>query len=447
MESFVIAVVSMAIVLGIMILVHEFGHYAAAKLCGVRVDVFSIGFGKRIVGFRRGDTDYRISALPLGGYVKMAGENPLESRTGAPDEFMSHPRWQRFIIAIAGPAMNILLAIGLLTGVYMVHYEHPVYLDQPAVIGWVIENSPVAKAGIEAGDRITRIEGVQNPTWEDVLLKTAVETNQPIDVAVQRGNQILEKQVQPEPAGNSSDQYGTLGWVQDEPITVTQLEPAMPAAKAGIQLGDQIVAINGVAVRSLFSVIQHLQDNGNKPVDITVLRNGNEQHFTATPTMTEEGGTKRYRLGFQSEPVRVDRLPFVQALDRAATENKKYSMLILTLMHKMVERQTSIKQMEGPIGIARASGQAARQPGWTPLLSLMAVISLNLGIFNLLPIPILDGGMILMLIIEGFIRRDINIRVKERIYQTAFVFLVLFAVVVIYNDIMKALPGLAQRLP
>src|SRR6202044_3665471 len=150
MESFLIGVASMAVVLGVMILVHEFGHYAAAKFFGVRVDVFSIGFGKRLIGFKRGVTDYRISALPLGGYVKMAGENPLESRSGAPDEFMSHPRWQRFIIAIAGPAMNILLAIGLFTGVYMVHYEHQVYLDQPAVIEWVIENTPAAKAGIEA---------------------------------------------------------------------------------------------------------------------------------------------------------------------------------------------------------------------------------------------------------------------------------------------------------
>ncbi|MFZ0705543.1 MAG: RIP metalloprotease RseP, partial [Candidatus Korobacteraceae bacterium] len=439
MESFLIAVVSMAIVLGIMILVHEFGHYAAAKLCGVRVEVFSIGFGKRLVGFRRSDTDYRISALPLGGYVKMAGENPLESRTGAADEFMSHPRWQRFIIAIAGPAMNILLAVGLLTLVFMVHYEHPIYLDQPAVIGWVLENSPAAKAGIEAGDRITRIDGVQNPTWEDVLLKTAVETNQPINLAVQRGNQVLEKQVTPAPQGSDLDQYKTIGWVQDEPITVTELESNMPAAKAGIQLGDQIVAINGVSVRSLFSVIHYLQEGGDKPVDITAVRNGHELHFKATPVMTDDGGQKRYRLGFQSEPVRVDKLPFVQALDRSITENKKYSMLILTLVHKMVERQTSIKQMEGPIGIARASGEAAREPGWTPLLSLMAGISLNLGIFNLLPIPILDGGMILMLIIEGLIRRDINMRVKERIYQTAFVFLVLFAVVVIYNDIMKAL--------
>ena len=197
MESFLIAVASMAVVLGIMILVHEFGHYAAAKWFGVRVDVFSIGFGKRLTGFRRGGTDYRISALPLGGYVKMAGENPMESRSGAPDEFMSHPRWQRFVIAVAGPAMNIILAVVLLTGVFMVHYEHPVYLDQPAVVGWVLENSPAAKAGVEQGDRIVRIDGQQNPTWEDVLLKVAITSKGPVDVAIQRGNEILEKQIQP----------------------------------------------------------------------------------------------------------------------------------------------------------------------------------------------------------------------------------------------------------
>ncbi len=446
MDSFLIAVASMAVVLGIMILVHEFGHYAAAKLFGVRVDVFSIGFGKRLVGFRKGETDYRISALPLGGYVKMAGENPLESHSGAPDEFVSHPRWQRFVIAVAGPAMNILLAIGLLTGVNMVHYEHPIYLDQPAVIGWVMENSPAEKAGIQTGDRIVRIDGLQNPTWEDVLLKTAIQGNQPLDLAVQRGNQILEKEIAPSGNGDP-EQARTIGWVQDEPIIVTQMEPTMPAAKAGMQIGDQIVAINGTPMRSLFSVIRYLQKNGGQAVEISAMRNGQEMKFAATPVMTEDNGQKRYRLGFQSEPVRVDKLPFAQALNRSLEENKKYSFLIVDLVRKMLRNETSIKQMEGPIGIARASGQAARQPGWTPLLSLMAGISLNLGIFNLLPIPILDGGMILMLIIEGIIRRDISLKIKERIYQTAFVFLVLFAVVVIYNDIMKAVPGLAQRLP
>jgi regulator of sigma E protease len=446
MESFLIAVGSMAVVLGIMILVHEFGHYAAAKLFGVRVDVFSIGFGKRLVGFRRGDTDYRISALPLGGYVKMAGENPLESHTGAPDEFTSHSRWQRFVIAIAGPAMNILLAIGLLTGVNMVHYEHPVYLDQPALIGWVSENSPAATAGIQAGDRIVRIDGWQNPLWEDVILKSAIQSSKPLDVAVQRGNEVLDKEIPPA-SDWDPEQLRAIGWVPDEPIIITQLEPQMPAAKAGMQVGDQITAINGTPVHSLMAVIKYLQQSGDKPVELTVLRGGQELKFSAAPVMTSDGGQKRYRLGFQSEPVTVSKLPFAAALDKSIDQNKKYSLLIVDLVRKMLRREASIKQMEGPIGIARASGEAARQPGLTPILALMAGISLNLGIFNLLPIPILDGGLILMLIIEGLLRRDISVRIKERIYQTAFVFLVLFAVVVIYNDIMKVVPGLGHRLP
>ncbi len=184
MSGFLIAVLSVGVILGFMILIHEFGHYATAKLLGVRVEVFSIGFGKRLFGFRRGDTDYRIAAIPLGGYVKMSGENPMDARTNDPGEFMSHPRWHRFIIAIAGPAMNILFAVGLLTCVYMVHYEYPAVLDEPAVIGWVLQDTPAAKAGIVVGDRIVRIDGIQNPTWEQVIPREALNPNQPLDVVL-----------------------------------------------------------------------------------------------------------------------------------------------------------------------------------------------------------------------------------------------------------------------
>jgi len=448
MQSFLYAVVSMAVVLGIMILIHEFGHYAAAKYFGVRVDVFSIGFGKRLCGFRRGETDYRISALPLGGYVKMAGENPLESRSGAPDEFMSHPRWQRFVIAIAGPAMNIMLAIALLTGVYMVHYERPQFFDQPAVIGWVLDNSAAAKAGIEQGDRIVRIDGTQNPAWEDVILKVMISPKQPIDVAIQRGNEIVEKQVKPELQGSGFDEYGSVGWQPEQTVAVTELVANMPAVQAGIQLKDQIMAINGVPMRSVFAIIHYLQQNGAKPVDVSVLRDGKELHYTMTPVQMEENGQKGYRLGFLlAEPMTVTKLSLPQAFAMSLKDNKKFSLLMVDLIKKLVEKKASIKQLDGPIGIARASGDAAQQPGWTPLLSLMAMISLNLGIVNLLPIPILDGGVIMLLFVESLMRRDISLRIKERIYQTAFVFIVLVFVVVIYNDLMKALPGLAQRLP
>ena len=160
MTGFLTAVISVAVILGFMILIHEFGHYLTAKLLGVRVEQFAIGFGKRLVGFRKGETDYRINALPLGGYVKMSGENPMDERTGDPREFLSHPRWHRFLIAIAGPTMNVLLAITLLTGIYMVHYEYPIYFEQPVVVAWIKQDSAAAKAGLQPGDRIVRLDGI-----------------------------------------------------------------------------------------------------------------------------------------------------------------------------------------------------------------------------------------------------------------------------------------------
>jgi regulator of sigma E protease len=443
--SILYSLVSVVIVLGIMIVVHEFGHFAAAKYFGVRVEVFSVGFGKRLLGFTRGETDYRISALPFGGYVKMSGENPMESRTGDPGEFMSHPRWQRFVIAIAGPFMNILLAVVLLTIVFMVHNEQPVYLDQPAVIGWVVENSPAEKAGLQPGDRIIRYGSMQNPTWEDVLSKVMLSPNYPVDIAVQRGTEVLNKSVVPEAVGQ--EQIGSAGWIPDAPTTVSELESGQPAEKAGIKVGDEIVAINGTSIRSTQVMVRMLQQTADKPVEMTVVRDGKEVKFTLAPVLNDLNGRKQYRIGVGTEPaVHVDKLPFTKAFAKSVDQNKRYSMLILDLVKRMVERKVSIKQMSGPIGIAKISGEAARQQGWTPIMMVMAAISLNLGIFNLFPIPILDGGLILLLLIEAVIRRDISQTVKERIYQAAFVCLILFAGLVIFNDVVKLLPGLTKHV-
>jgi len=445
MQDFLISTVSVAFVLGIMILIHEFGHYAAAKFFGVRVEVFSIGFGKRLLGFKRGDTDYRIAAIPLGGYVKMSGENFMESRTGAPYEFMSHPRWQRFIIAFAGPFMNIMLAIVLLTAVFMVRYEHPIYLDKPAVIGWVLEDSPAAKAGFQPGDRIVHIDGVDNPTWEDVLPKVVLSPNQPLNVTIERDGKQLVKSITPQAVG--PEQLGSPGWLPDQPNTITELEPNMPAAQAGMKVGDNIVALNGQTTRSLPAMIRILQDNKSKPIEVTAVRDGQELKFTLTPKLDKlDNGEDRYRIGMKSEPQHVDKLPFGKAVAKSVDQNKKNSLLILELVKKMMQRKVSMKQVEGRIGIAKASGEAVRQPGWVPLMMLMSAISLNLGIFNLFPFPILDGGMILMLANESLRGKDISLPVKERVYQLAFVLLVLFAALVIFNDISK-LPAFTQRLP
>ena len=448
MYDFLISVVSVVAVLGFMILIHEFGHYAVAKWLGVRVEQFAIGFGKRLVGFRKGETDYRINAIPLGGYVKMSGENPMDQRTDDPGEFMNHSRWHRFLIAIAGPTMNILLAVVLLTVVYMVHYEYPIYLDKAAVVQGVRKDSPAQQAGIQAGDRIIKIDGIENPTWEQVQPKVWLSPNQALDVSIQRGNQVLQKTLTPKAV--TSSEVGSVGWFPEEPVVVGRVDPSLPAAKAGIKEDDRIVSLNGKAVPSIESMIEALQQTKNQPVDLQVERSGQTLDFKLTPVLsqTEDPKEQRYRLGFVNKGVtKVSQLPFAQALTLSLEQNKKYSFMILELAKKMVQRKISMRAISGPIGIAQDAGYAAQQKGWTPLMELTAGISLNLGIFNLLPIPILDGGVILFLLIEGLMRRDISMTIKERVYQAAFVFLVLFAVMVIYNDLMKTIPGLADRLP
>ena len=433
-----------AFVLGVMILVHEFGHFAAAKLFGVRVEQFAIGFGKRLFGVRKGDTDYRINLLPLGGYVKMSGENPLEARTGDPSEFMSHPRWQRFIIALAGPLMNVILAVGLMTVVYMVHYEHPAYLDQPAVVGYVVEGSAAEKAGIVPGDRIVKIEGEQNPNWQDVILKAMLSPNQPLQVSVQHEGAVQDKTIVPEAVG--LDKIGEAGWIPDRPVQVGPVEANMPGAKAGMKAGDIIIALNNRPVRSIESLLSLLEANADKPAVLTVQREGKQLDLNVTPVLSTDQGKTRYRIGFQfAEAMHVDKLPFGQAFQKSIDQNKKLSGLILEMVEKLVRHRIPVQQISGPIRIAKMSGDAARQQGWTPLLELMAGISINLAIFNLLPFPILDGGVILFLIIEGIRRRDISLRIKERIYQVAFVMLVLFAMMVIYNDLAKTIPGLGGK--
>jgi len=430
----------MAIVLGVMILVHEWGHYAAAKYFKVRVEVFSIGFGKRLFGYRKGETDYRISAIPLGGYVKMSGENPMDERTDDPGEFLNHPRWQRFVIAIAGPFMNVVLAVGLLTIVYMVHYEYPAFIDQPGVIAYVKPDSPAAQAGLQPGDRILRIDGIQNPTWEGIGLKVMLSPNEPLPLTVDRNGKVLQTSITPKPV--STSEVGSAGWSPAQSIMVADVESGMPAAKAGIKEGDEIVAIDGRPVPVIEALIDMLQQTKDRVVTVDVVRGDQKLNFHLQPVLADaEGKEKRYRVGFESTPkMKIGTLSLVPAFQRSLEDNKRYSLVLLELIQKMVQRKVSMRQVEGPIGIGSAIGHAVTEKGWTPLLGLTAGISLNLGIFNLLPIPILDGGVIMLLLIESLMRRDISLQIKERIYQAAFVFLVLFAVTVIYNDIVKRLP-------
>jgi len=452
----------MLVVLGIMVLVHEFGHFAVAKFFGVRVEVFSVGFGKRLFGFRRGDTDYRISLLPLGGYVKMQGElggdgtmAAISSGAGAlgtggrdSGDLNSKPRWQRILIGLAGPIANFILAFVLMAGLYMMHNEVPNYMSSPAVTDVVPPDSPAARAGIQPGDRIIRFDSDVNPTWEQVGMRAALDANSYIPVTVERlvngEPQHLNLSLFAADASKGQDfeleSVGLLPRVQDGPLGVRDVMPGNPAEKAGLKAGDGIVSINGQSVHSVSAVMAVLQETQGKPVHLVVQRGSQTLNISATPIWGDDGtGRMGYRLGFHPAlaPFHVEQLPLGQALKESFHVNVRYSGLIIDVLRRLVSHRSNVQQLSGPIGIARETGEAVTAPGWQPLIGTMALISLNLGIFNLLPIPILDGGMILLLLIEGALRRDLNQEFKERVYQVAFVVLVLFAAFVMFNDVAK----------
>jgi regulator of sigma E protease len=444
------AIVQLLLVLGLMVLVHEFGHFAVAKLCGVRVEAFAIGFGKRLVGFRRGETEYQINLLPLGGYVKMAGEIPGEAVTNDPGELNNHPRWQRMMIALAGPVANFILAFGLMTGVYMLHNEVNEYISGPAVTDYISPDSPVAKTGIHSGDTIVHYDNVENPAWDDVFNHSALNLNQTIPFSYihdgQRVNTTFFVASKETPDQFTPDTLGFVPKMQNTAVKVMALVADTPAARAGLQPGDQIVRIDSLAVHSVPALLAYMQDQKGKPAVLNILRNGQTLVLNVTPELTDVEGSKAYRLGFQPvpPPVKVEKLSFNKSMKASLLFNVKSAGMIRDVIKGMFERHISVKSLSGPIGIGQIVHEAAQMPGWMPLIGTMANISINLGILNLLPFPILDGGMIFLLLIESAFRRDLNQNVKERIYQVAFVCIVVFAVMVIFNDITK-LPYFASH--
>ena len=451
-----VTVIELLIVLGIMVLVHEFGHFAVAKLCGVTVETFAIGFGKKLVGVRRGGTDYQINILPLGGYVKMAGDAPGEAPSGDPGDFNAHPRWQRMLIALAGPVANFILALFLMAFVSMFHHEVDQFLSGAAINDYTIRDSPATKAGIAPGDTIVHYADTENPDWEAIAMRSLLNMNRDVPFSYLHNGKRVDTNIQvaaTEADASSGDiisllqHLGLVPRAQNMPVTVVEVVPNMPAARAGLKPADQIVTIDGIQVHSVGMLLAYMQDQAGKPATLSILRNGSTISVPVTPEQSSADGSKGYRLGFTfvRPPVHIDRLPFGAAVAESANENVKSALMIRDVLKGMVERRVSPKSLQGPIGIGQQVGMAARDSIWT-LLRLMAMISINLGIFNLLPIPILDGGMILFLLIESLIRRDINQQLKERVYQVAFVCLLVFAVMVIFNDVTK-LPLFSKLKP
>jgi regulator of sigma E protease len=422
------------VLIGVMILIHELGHYWAARIFDVRVDAFSFGFGPRLFGFRRGETDFRFSAILFGGYVKMAGEQPGDESASDPRAFMAKPRWQRLIIAFAGPFMNLVLAVVILTGLYMVRYPKIPNKPDP-VLGYVVPGGSAAKAGIHEGDRIVQIDDIVNPTWEDVLLKEVASANRAVQVWVERGGERLHFPVTP--SLDNKQGIGSAGWDEQTDVEVAGFLQGMEAEKAGLKVGDLLVAINGQPIRTVTTLHDVLSNGGAQPVRIEYLRGQIKGEATITPTKSSLNGKESWMLGVSLAPrVVFTKLPFPQALRESLRQNTKNATLVYQFLEGIAARRMSAKSLSGPIGIAQASGEAARE-GVTPFLGLMVMVSLNLAIFNLLPIPILDGGVIVLLLVEMLMRRDLSLQVKETVFKVGFVFLMAVVAFVLYNDITK----------
>jgi regulator of sigma E protease len=432
------------VLIGVMILLHELGHYLVARFFDVHIEAFSFGFGPRLFGFKRGETDFKFCAFLLGGYVKMAGEQPgeisdTEIAQMDPRAFPAKPRWQRLCIIFAGPAVNFVLALLILTGLFMWEYRKPVDPPNP-VIASVTPKGPAARVGIQEGDQIVEFDGETGPNWEAIQRKEMVGVGRAILVTVVRNGQRYQYEVTPEAPDSRGP--GSSGWSPKLEVFVAGFAPAAPAEKAGLQKGDRIVNINGKAILSSEKLIETVEGSNGEPIRLVYVRDGMEHEVTIPPSKTTEEGAQHWRIGAQLQQGRVEvvQLPLREAVIASWDENQKNAMMIYRFLESVVAQRMSARSIDGPIGIAVQSGRAARE-GAKTFLGLMAAVSLNLAVVNLLPIPLLDGGGILMLLIEMLMQRDLSMRVKEGIVKVGFAFLMMVIVFVIYNDISKILPG------
>ena len=427
------SLLAFALLLGPLVLIHELGHFTIAKLLGIKVEVFSVGFGPRLFGWRRGDTDYRLSLLPLGGYVKMLGENPDESLQGDPREFLSRPKRQRLAVLLMGPLTNILAALVIMTGVYLAGIPEPAYLSKPPVVGAVDPDSPAAQARVQTGDRILRLGDQEIRDWNDLQTKVAFSPGKTIPMVLERDGRQLTQDIHLVSVTNY--EYGYAGIFPEMPAQILRVESGFPADQAGLKPGDRVVAIDGEPTVHFERATRIFQQSAGKPLHLSILRG--KETLTATVTPSEQDGKGKIGIAWNTEVEQaMRRYPPGQAVIHSVRWNWENAGLLFTTLGKLVTAQISPRMMSGPIDIFKISGQTF-QEGWTHFFLIMAIVSLQLGVINLMPFPVLDGGHILILFIEGILRRDLSLKIKERVMQTGFYLLIGLMGAIIYLDISK----------
>ncbi len=435
-------------VLGVLIFVHELGHFVMARRVGVRVLKFSLGFGPRLVGFKRGDTEYVVSAIPLGGYVKMAGENPDDPRSGRDDEFLSKSKWERFQILIMGPLMNLILAVVVTAGVLMNGAEIPSFQSAPPVVGQIVPGSPAARAGIQSGDRIVSVGGRDVDTWEQFFIAIGTRAGRATEIAILRNGKEFTVAATPTP--QTRYEVGDIGVLPNVHPHVASVRPGSPAERDGLKASDVILRVDGATTTFARDFIDAISKKPQTPVQIEIERAGAEQQLTlvpeantgACPSLPQGAGCIGITIG--EDVTRIKPGP-LDAVVMSVKRNYESAGLIFMTIGQLITRETSTRQLMGPLAIAQLSGESAEQ-GWIPLFALMASISLNLGLLNLLPIPVLDGGHIFIMALEGLARRDFSIRVKEKMFLAGFAVLLMLMVTVIYNDLTR-IPIIERLMP
>jgi regulator of sigma E protease len=417
-------------VLGIIIFFHEFGHFITAKAFGMRVFIFSFGFGRRLLGFKWGDTDLRVSLIPLGGYVKLEGEpedhiSEDTSTLGDGRDFTSRPRWQRFIVYLAGPVFNGILAIAVFTALFMIGYGVDNVLRDRPVIGFVQPGSPAANAPLLPGDEILSIDGSPKKDWEDALVAIVIRPDRALQFRVRRGSEEKEFTIR---STSSASQEG-MGQIGVSPLVrIGEVLPGRPAERAGLRADDGILAVGGKPVASFGDIPSLLASSPAGPVFLRILRDGAIVDVSVTP----ENGL----IGITNKKV-VQKLGFFEAVREATSATGNLVRQTFQILEGLITASISPKAaLSGPLGIAKASGDAARR-GLPDLLFLVATLSVSVGILNLFPLPPLDGGHLAVLAAESVIRRDLSLRVKMWIMNAGAMVLFLLIGLVLYSDLSK----------
>jgi regulator of sigma E protease len=431
----VTSILAFVFVLGVLIFVHELGHFLMARRIGVRVLTFSLGFGPKLIAVKRGDTEYCISAVPLGGYVKMAGENPDDARTGASDEFLSKSKWQRFQVLIMGPVMNLVLAVVVMAAVLYQGAPAPVFVTQPPLVGSVLDKSVMKAAGLQPGDLILSVDGGRVGTWEDFLNAMAAKSKRQVTVRVDRSGQQLDLTFTPIGTGRYDlvdlDSLAILPVMHPQ---IKSLQPEAPGYEGGLRPGDVVIGAAGERDITSKRLVEIIKANEGKTITLDIKRNGQMLQVPVTPRRIND--TVMIGADLSGFEFRTIEPGIWTAVKMSLVQNWTWAKMIAQTLGGLFTHQTSVKQLMGPVAIADLSGMAAEQ-GMLQLFSLMAMISLNLGLLNLMPIPVLDGGHIAILALEGVSRRDFSMKVKEKMLLAGFVLLLMLMVTVIYNDLTR----------